>query len=255
MRITLIGSGNVATHLGAAFKNAGHKIVQVYSPSLRHASMLAYHVGAQAIDKFEEINTETDVFIISVKDDAIPAVAMQLAGYQKPVVHTSGATPLSVLTEYLPQAGVMYPLQTFNKTREIDFWNVPLCIEASTETLTQNLTLLAGTVSHRVYPINSGQRSILHLAAVFACNFPNYLYYLAHQLLQQQHLQFELIRPLIDETAKKVQYYFPAHVQTGPAVRNDGQTMQAHLELLQHNPDMQKIYEMLSQGIIKMASH
>lgn len=252
MRITLIGSGNVATHLAAAFKNAGHAIVQVYSRDMQNAALLAYHVKAEAIDNFDNINSETDLFIIAVKDDAIGDTAQKLAQYNKLIVHTSGATPLNVLTQFTGNAGVFYPLQTFSKTKEVDFRTVPLCIEGADEQITGQLEELARTVSNNVYRVNSDQRKILHLAAVFACNFPNYLYYAAGKLLQQRDLDFNLLRPLILETAEKVQEHLPADVQTGPAIRNDETTMAAHLQLLQDNPELERVYTELSQLIIKM---
>lgn len=252
MRITIIGSGNVATHLVAAFKNAGHNIVQVYSRDLQNASLLAYHVKAEAIDGLEQINAETDLFVIAVKDDAIELIAAELPKYDKLIVHTSGATDLQTLLKYTPNAGVFYPLQTFSKTRELNFNTVPLCIEGADEKITSTLNELAFTVSQSVYRVNSDQRKTLHLAAVFASNFPNYLYSVSLQLLAEKQLPFDLLRPLILETAEKVQAHLPASVQTGPAVRNDEKTMAFHREQLKENPDLQRIYELLSQGIIKM---
>ena len=252
MRITLIGSGNVATHLAAALKNAGHVIVQVYSRDMQNAALLAYHVKAEAIDNLDAINPETDLFIIAVKDDAIGEIAQKLAKYNKLIVHTSGATPLSILTQFTNKAGVFYPLQTFSKTKEVDFKTVPLCIEGANEQVTGQLEELAKTISNNVSRVNSGQRKILHLAAVFACNFPNYLYYAAGKLLQQHDLDFNLLRPLILETAEKVQDHLPADVQTGPAIRNDEKTMAAHLQLLKDNPELERVYTELSQLIIKM---
>lgn len=252
MSITIIGSGNVATHMAAAFKNAGHRIVQVYSPTMQNAAMLAYHVGAEAIDDIANISTETDIFIIAVKDGAIMDIARQLAPYNKLTVHTSGATSISALEIFTTNCGVFYPLQTFSKIRELNFLNVPLCIEGADADITKQLQQLAQTVSNKVYKVNSDQRKILHLAAVFACNFPNYLYHVAEQLLNQNQLDFNIIRPLIEETAQKVQQVSPSKVQTGPAIRNDEKTMQAHLELLDNSADMQAIYSLLSQAIIKM---
>ncbi len=252
MRITIIGSGNVATHLAAAFKNAGHVIVQVYSRELQNASLLAYHVKAEAIDDLTRINSDTDLFIIAVKDDAINDVAAALAKHQKLIVHTSGATSLDILLAQTNQAGVFYPLQTFSKTRELDFRTVPLCIEGRDESITTKLEDLARTISNNVYRINSDQRKTLHLAAVFACNFPNYLYHIAQQLLEQKQISFDLLRPLILETAQKVQDHLPADVQTGPAIRKDEKTMEAHLQLLHQQPHLQQLYQLLSQGIIKM---
>ena len=251
MLITLIGSGNVATHLAAAFKNAGHRIVQVYSREMQHAALLAYHVGADAIDDLNNINPETDLFIISIKDDAIAPVAKSLSRYQKLTVHTSGAVSLAALQEVVKNVGVFYPLQTLSKNKEVDFLTVPLCIEGSDETITGELEQLAQTISNKVYRVNSDQRKILHLAAVFACNFPNYLYGVAEKLLEKHQMQFELLRPLILETAQKVQYHLPGEVQTGPAVRNDQSTMATHLQMLTDEPELKLIYSVLSQEIIK----
>ena len=251
MRISLIGSGNVATHLGAAFKNAGHRIVQVYSKNMHNAALLAYHIGAEAIDDLKQISTETDLFVIAVKDDAIGLIAEELAKYEILTVHTSGATDLNVLLAFSDEIGVFYPLQTFSKTKEVDFLRVPLCIEGANEVVAKRLIELAQTISNNVSRVNSAQRKVLHLAAVFACNFPNYLYEVARGLLAKDGLDFNLLRPLILETAQKVQHSFPEDVQTGPAIRNDKFTMDAHLQLLHNEPDLKLIYNLLSQEIIK----
>jgi len=252
MHITIIGSGNVATHLAAALKNAGHNIVQVYSRDIQHASLLAYHVKAEPIDDLGNINPETDLFLIAVKDDAIAGIAGELVRHNRLIAHTSGATPIDALLKYTPNAGVFYPLQTFSKTKEINFRTVPLCIEGANDEITTRLEDMARTVSNNVYRVDSEKRKVLHLAAVFACNFPNYLYYAAGQLLQQHNLDFNMLKPLILETAEKVQEHLPADVQTGPAIRNDEKTIAAHLQLLTANPDLQRVYEQLSQLIIKM---
>lgn len=251
MRITLIGSGNVATHLGAALKNAGHNITQVYSPDLQHAALLAYHIKAEAINNLQQINTQTDAFIIAIKDDAIEGIARVLAPLNRLILHTSGSTDIGILTKYTAKAGVFYPLQTFSKVKELDFRTVPLCIEGAADAVTAQIKELAQSISNKVYEVNSAQRRVLHLAAVFACNFPNYLYGIAETLLAGHQLDFDLLRPLIAETAEKIQHKLPAEVQTGPAVRNDTITMNKHLEMLQQELVLQQIYQLLSQGIIK----
>ncbi len=253
MRITLIGSGNVATHLGAALKNAGHCIVQVYSRNMQHAALLSYHIKTEAIDNLKDINNNTDIFIIAVKDDAIEEIAQQLAPHNKLVLHTSGATGLDTLLKHTLLAGVLYPLQTFSKDKELDFKVVPLCIEGATTTITLQIKNLAQSISKIIYEVNSDKRRMLHLAAVFACNFPNYLYYIAQNLLGGYQLDFDMLRPLIKETADKVQYSLPVNIQTGPAVRNDILTMDKHLELLDSELHIKAVYQLLSQGIIKMA--
>jgi len=252
MRISIIGSGNVATHIAAALKNAGHKIVQVYSRDMQNAALLAYHVKAEPVDDLQHISNETDIFIIAVKDDVIGLVAEQLAKHDKLMLHTSGATDMYALLAFTDKAGVLYPLQTFSKVKEVNFRQVPLCIEGADDGTTRQIEELAQSISNNIYRVNSAQRKTLHLAAVFACNFPNYLYEVARQLLDAKGLDFELLRPLILETAEKVQERLPAQVQTGPAVRNDAGTMNNHLKLLEEMPHLQQIYTMLSQGIIKM---
>lgn len=251
MNITIIGSGNVATHMAAAFKNAGHRIVQVYSRNVQHAALLAYHVGAEAIDNLDQVNPDTGLFVVSVKDDAIAAVVKALAIHEKLIVHTSGATDLNTLLNLTPNAGVFYPLQTFSKIREVNFRSVPLCLEGANDNILAQLKQLAFTISNNVYAVDSAQRKILHLAAVFACNFPNYLYGVARDLLAQNQMEFDLLRPLILETAQKVLEQEPRNVQTGPAVRNDEGTMAAHMQLLSDMPMLQEVYTLLSQGIIK----
>lgn len=218
---------------------------------MQHAALLAYHVGAEPIDDLNRINSETDLFIIAVKDDAILPIARTLAKYQQLTVHTSGATDLETLSAINPIAGVVYPLQTLSTIKEVDFSTVPLCIEGADTDITGLLEQLAQTVSKNVYRVNSLQRRALHLAAVFACNFPNYLYGIAQELLAKQGLEFDMLRPLIMETAKKVQDALPQQVQTGPAVRNDRITIATHLQMLHNEPALQELYRLLSQGIIK----
>lgn len=252
MRITLIGSGNVATHLGAALKNAGHQLVQVWSRNLQHAALLAYHIKAEPIDLLCELSSETDLILISVKDDVVEEVASFINLKTKLVVHTCGAVSMQVLEKYFDRCGVFYPLQTFSKTRELDFKTVPLCIESTDKNSMDILLDLGKTISNNVNIIDSNQRKTLHLAAAFACNFPNYLYQIATDLLEDEQLSFDLLKPLILETALKVQAFMPSKVQTGPAIRGDAHTMDAHLHLLQQNSKLQEIYRLLSQGIIKM---
>jgi predicted short-subunit dehydrogenase-like oxidoreductase (DUF2520 family) len=251
MRISIIGSGNVATHLSAALKNAGHRLVQVYSPNMQHAALLAYHVGAEAVDDLKDLTPETDLFIIAVKDDAIAEIIPRLSTHNKLVVHTSGAVELQQLLNFTPNAGVFYPLQTFSKTKELNFWEVPMCIEGADEAITKTLEELARTISNNVYRVSSAQRNVLHLSAVFACNFTNHLYAVAQDLLAESNMNFDMLRPLIMETADKIKQHSPASVQTGPAVRNDEKTMQAHLQMLAGKHDLQKMYQLLSQDIIK----
>ena len=249
MNIVLLGSGNVATHLAIALKAVGENIVQVFSPNLEHAKQLAAKLNTQAINNLAEINNQADLYIISVKDDAIAEVVNGLSNVDGLVVHTSGTTDIKVISSVLKKAGVFYPLQTFSKAKELNFNNIPLCIESTDAEQVEILKVLAHKLSNKVYELDGEKRKILHLAAVFACNFTNHLYSMANELLVKNDLDFDIIRPLIAETANKVLIDLPANVQTGPAVRNDESTMNKHLSMLADLPELQEIYETLSNSI------
>jgi predicted short-subunit dehydrogenase-like oxidoreductase (DUF2520 family) len=249
MKIVLLGSGNVATHLTKALKAKGEDLVQVYSPNLGNAQLLADSILAEAVNDLTEIKQDADLYIISVKDDAIESVAKSLKNVTGLVVHTSGTTDIRVLSSQVEKSGVFYPLQTFSKDKEVSFDNIPLCIEASDKDQLTILSDLATKISLQVYEMDGEKRKVLHLAAVFACNFPNHLYALANKILNQNGLNFEIIRPLIAETADKVMSNLPENVQTGPAVRDDESTLNKHLSMLTDMPELQNIYQTLSDSI------
>lgn len=251
MKVSIIGSGNVATHLAKALHLAHVQILGIWSHQFENAKLLANQVGAKAVSQISEIaDDESDILLISVKDDAIADVAAQLKNYRGVVAHTSGAVALNALSENV-NYGVCYPLQTFSKHKALDFEQVPLCLEANNIESLQQLRTLASIISKNIYEVDSEQRKILHLAAVFACNFPNYLYGVAQQLLAQYQLDFNIIKPLIAETANKVQTALPIEVQTGPAIRNDEQTLKKHEDLLKEHSDWLTIYKLLSEQIKK----
>ena len=250
MDVVLLGSGNVATQLGRALVEAGHRIKQVYSRTEGHAQALAATVGAEATNDLTTIDVQADVYIIAVKDDALAAVAAQLpTTLQGTVVHTAGSVDMAVLSEHAADYGVLYPLQTFSKAKVVDFSTIPIAIEASGEAVLLKLEALAGTLSKCVFRCDSKQRLSLHVAAVFACNFTNHFYAIAADILQEHGLEFDFIRPLILETAQKVMEHQPQEVQTGPAARNDVRTMGKHLELLETNPVLAQLYRLISKQI------
>lgn len=250
MDIVLLGSGNVATHLGGALVRAGHRIRQVYSRTAAHAQTLADALGARPTTDLATIEVQADVYIISVKDDVLAAVAAQLPPtLQGIVVHTAGSVDMAVLDEHAADYGVLYPLQTFSKAKAVDFATVPIAVEASDEAASVRLEALAGSLSRRVFRCDSKQRISLHVAAVFACNFTNHFYGIAADILNRYDLDFDLIRPLVLETAQKVMEHQPKDVQTGPAVRNDLRTMEKHLELLEADPALSRLYRLISERI------
>lgn len=251
MKVVIIGSGNVAFHLAKALHKAKVEVVQIWSNTYDNASSLAHLINSKAINQLNEIDKNAAICFIAVKDDYIADVAAQLTGFKGVIVHTAGAVNLNVLNGIAANFGVFYPLQTFSKSKEVSFANIPLCLEANNEHTLQILKLLANQLSNNVKEIDSEKRKILHLAAVFACNFTNHMYALAEEILETNQLDFDIIRPLITETANKVQQALPLQVQTGPAIRNDEETLKKHEGLLKEHPQLLNIYKTLSNSIKK----
>ncbi|QHT68629.1 DUF2520 domain-containing protein [Rhodocytophaga rosea] len=255
MNITFIGAGNVAWHLAQALDSAGHTVQQVYSRRLQSAVQLADQLyNAEPTQSLDFSRSKANVFFIAVPDQAIASLVTRL---QLPVhailVHTSGTLPIELLSAF-ENTGVFYPLQTFSKAKALQMQQVPFCIEASNPETEEVLVSLAQDISRTVYLVSSAERKVLHVAAVFACNFTNHLLSIAYQITLQENLEFSLLEPLIRETINKaLAGENPASVQTGPAVRNDTSTMQSHLDYLSRSPAEKEIYQLISQNIQKVS--
>jgi len=239
----------VATHLALALKKAGLNILQVYSRTANSAEKLAKKVRAENITDLQKIKSNADIYIISVADTAIEELVAQLSLKDIPVVHTSGSIQMDLLKRVSENYGVFYPLQTFSKAREVDFNNIPICIEANNSENLERLNSLAKLISDKIQCVDSDQRKILHLAAVFACNFPNFMYAIAEKITKQADIDFDILKPLIVETADKVMHIDPMKAQTGPAKRGDQKTMKEHLEMLSDFPEFKEIYKLISSEI------
>jgi len=250
-RIVLIGAGNVATHLGMGLQKAGWQVVQVYSRTEASASELAIRLGVPFVTSLEAVCTDADVYLVMVKDAAlqelIPAVVKGREGAL--FVHTAGSMPMKVWENDARRYGVLYPMQTFSKAREVDFASVSFFVEANGEWELSLLKEMASSLSPKVYEATSAQRTYLHMAAVFACNFANHMYALSAHLLEKNGLPFDAMLPLIDETARKVHGLHPREAQTGPAVRRDENVMNKHLEMLAEEPELKELYEKISCSI------
>jgi len=248
--IVFIGSGNVATHLAMSFIQKGFVIQQVYSRNLQNARILAEKINSLYTDSLTKVCADADLYIISITDNAIVEMAAQLKIEKKIVVHTSGSVGIKVLEKF-ENHGVFYPLQTFSKFSKPDFSTIPILIEANNQNNADLLNQLANQLTTKVFNIYSDQRQQVHLAAVFACNFTNYMYDIADKILEQSIIPFDILKPLIYETARKIEQNQPSSVQTGPAIRKDQSTIEKHLALLSSMPDYKKIYKLLSENIIK----
>jgi predicted short-subunit dehydrogenase-like oxidoreductase (DUF2520 family) len=244
INVVLLGAGNVANHLIQAFSNTENvNVIQVYNRS--KAALKPFEKLTETTTSIEDL-IEADVYLISVKDDAVEEVVSILKNKNALIAHTSGSVPMF---SSATRNGVFYPLQTFSKNTKVNFKEIPICLEASAKKDLILLEELAGSISEKIFTISSEQRKKLHLAAVFACNFTNHLYAIAEEICQQNQVPFEVLNSLIKETAQKATLHSPREVQTGPAIRNDQKTIRQHLEQIT-NADEAKIYKLLTQSII-----
>lgn len=245
IKVVVIGSGNVAQHLIQVLIHANNvDLVQAFA---RNSSQLSHLLPATKITSDYQKIIDADVYIISVSDNAISEVVAQLPFENRLVVHTSGSSELSVLMDK-NRKGVFYPLQTFTKGKEIDFSTIPICLEAENEADYQLLEKLGNCISQKIVRINTTQRKSLHVAAVFVCNFVNHLYQIGNEICEENNVPFEVLHPLIQETAHKISELSPKEAQTGPALRNDTITIEKHLDFLE-NPESKNLYQLLTQSI------
>ncbi|HEX8269850.1 MAG TPA: DUF2520 domain-containing protein [Flavobacterium sp.] len=244
IQVSIIGYGNLAQHLAAALADSDTiNLVQIFSRRMpadsdRFANIIINDISGLA---------EAHVYIMAVADSVIREVSEQLPFHGKLVVHTSGGIAMEEIS-HKQTRGVFYPLQTFTKNKKIDFSNIPICIECESADGYGILKSLADELSKNVQPINSHQRKVLHVAAVFANNFTNHLYDIANQICEQNQLPFQMLHPLIMETANKIQMLSPKDAQTGPAIRGDQKTVGSHLDFLQKY-EQKNIYKILTQSI------
>ncbi len=250
--VVMIGAGNLATHSSNALVENGIRILQVYSRTEISAKDLALKLSSDYTTDIASLNPHASLYIIAVKDDAIAPLIEKMPRTESLVVHMAGSIPMDVFSGKLQNYGVMYPLQTFSKKVSVNFAEIPVFVEANTPENLEKLKQVAGKISTRVYSATSAERQLLHLSAVFGCNFVNFMYDIASQIVGQAGFEFETLVPLIMETARKaVHSGNPHEVQTGPAVRNDQAVLQKHMNLLSSRPDLQEVYKVLSENIGK----
>ena len=253
MNVSIIGSGNVAWHLAPALDNAGYSVREVYSRNYKHAEALVgrlYQGDVKATLDFSSSNST--LFIIAVSDDAIHDIVTEIILPEDAIlVHTSGSQPLSALGFAATlNTGVFYPLQTFSKSKKIDFKDVPIFIESESDSVAKILNKAANAISKKVKQISSEDRKALHVAAVFASNFTNHMLTVAKEILVKSKLDFEILKPLIVETINKSISIGPEAAQTGPAKRGDLEILDRHIEFLKNDETLVEIYRLISQQII-----
>lgn len=243
LQVVFIGAGNVASHLSTEFANAGADIVQ----TIRKSEELTGKKFAKTVQAdIKHIKKDADMYVICVPDDAIAAVVKAMPAVKGDVVHTSGSVSMNVLKKFKSH-GVFYPLQSFTKDKKVTVNAYAICIEASSKKVAEDLMELAGGISKNAYLINTKQREVVHLGAVFANNFSNHMFAIAKDILEEEKLPFEILKPLILETAFKIVDSDPREAQTGPAIRRDKKTLTRHETMLES--DTAKLYKLLSKDI------
>lgn len=251
----MLGAGNLATHLSLALMNAGYQIVQVFSKTTNSAAELAKKLAVPYTINPKAIHQHADIYFYAVSDAALASlIALELAPLAIHV-HTAGSVAMDVFAGKKEHYGVFYPLQTFSKNKLVDFKSIPVFLEASDNKVVKLLDGIANKIAGQAYKIDSTQRLKLHVAAVFASNFVNHLYHIASDLVQESGFTFDILKPLIIETADKINYLHPQDAQTGPAKRNDRGVIDKHLEVLSKSPDLIELYSMLSQMIFDKQLH
>ncbi len=245
VNVSIIGSGNVGQHLARAFESSTDaQLIQVYA---RNRKAIENIVSPdKIISELSELKP-ADLYIIAVSDSAIAEISQQLPFNGRLVCHTSGSVSLSD-ADPKNNRGVFYPLQTFSKNKPVDFTDIPLCLECESDAGYEIMKKTASAISNRIYAVDSNQRKAIHVAAVFVNNFVNHLYAIGGRICDENNVPFEILQTLIRETADKIHVLKPAEAQTGPAVRNDQQTIEKHLEFL-GNTEYRKIYELLTKSI------
>ena len=247
MQIVLIGSGNVAFHLAKAFTEAQIPISQIFG---RNTTELQKISEQFSIPFSTETLVDADLYIISVSDSSIAEVSALIKNKNVLVAHTSGSVSREALSGNFRKS-VFYPLQTFSKSKNLDYSKIPFFIDAENENDEEILKNLASKISKNVMLANDEKRKYIHLTAVFACNFVNHLFARAKEISDSQGIPFDYFLPLIDETTQKIHELEPKLAQTGPAIRNDEKVLKLHESLLTDEEKL-KIYKTLNESIKKM---
>ena len=253
-RVVILGAGRVATHLAPSLVGVGYSLLQVWSRTESSARQVAEPLGVGYTTDLDAVIDDADVYIVCVADKALSEVAERIsrrANKTALFLHTAGSIGIEVWQQCgVKHYGILYPLQTFSKERAVDMREVSLFVEASSEEALAQTEALARSLSDKVFRADSKRRAQLHIAAVFACNFANAMYDAAYRLLAEEGIPFEVLLPLIDETAAKVHTLAPQEAQTGPAVRGDKVVMQRHLEALAGDERLREVYSLISEYIM-----
>jgi predicted short-subunit dehydrogenase-like oxidoreductase (DUF2520 family) len=248
--LTIVGAGNLGWHLGHVFTNHGVKVDKIINRSTEPARHLALEIGSQFTNDFGASNSDSDFTILAVNDSFLPETLNKINIADTIVLHTSGSTDIDIFSGKVDNNGILYPFQSFTKNVAIDFSQIPVCVEASDEITLKSIFRLASTISSKVYVLSSEKRRILHLAGVIANNFTNHLIARTFDFLEKNDIDNQIVLPLIEETFNKIKLIGPREAQTGPARRKNMDTIEKHLKILEKEPELKNLYNVISESII-----
>lgn len=250
MKIAIIGAGNVASHIAKALYKVNFEIVQILSANIKNSKELADICKCEYSNDLNDL-LEADLYIISVPDSEIGKIVAHQKLKNKFVAHTSGSVEMNILSSNSKKYGVFYPLQSFNKNKQVDFSTVPICLEASDDNSYEELNNIAKKISKNIYRINSEQREKIHIAAVFVNNFVNHIFTLANKIVANENVDIEILKPLISKTFENISNQNSSEIQTGPARRKDLLTIEKHLSELKNYPqNFSEVYKAITESII-----
>lgn len=249
MKIIFVGAGNLATQIAVNLFDKKINIVQIYNRTENSAKVLGKKVNSDYITDLSKLNLNADIYFITVKDSVIPEIIKYPLLKNKFLVHCSGSTDINIFNNITDNFGVFYPLQTFSKNKDVNFKEIPICIEANTNVNLEKLKYLADKLSSNVQIIGSNQRKYLHLSAVFANNFSNHFITISKEILKDKNIDSKILYSLMRETVDKVFFSIDENTQTGPALRGDKNIIDFHLNLLKDYPKFEKMYRFVSKSI------
>jgi predicted short-subunit dehydrogenase-like oxidoreductase (DUF2520 family) len=253
MQVTIIGTGNVATVFGRLLVQKGHSIAQVYGRHFSDAQALALALGARAVSDTADIQSQADLYLIAVSDDALPELASRLSLGDKLVLHTAGSVSKDVLRDASSSYGVLWPMKMIRKNM-VEITPLTIVVDGNTEASLSAIEGIAGLFSPDIARADDALRLKMHMLAAVVSNFPNHLYRLAADYCSQEQIEFSAFYPIISETVQQVQKTHPANVQAGPAFRGDRDTLYRHEAILTQYPQLLQLYTAISNSIMRSQS-
>ena len=256
MNFSIIGTGNMAHFLAGELSAAGHNLIGIWGRNTIAANKIAIQYSTLVYSSLQDIKDKEGHFcFMAVKDTAITEIAAQLSFKHTTLIHTAGASSLQLLGKQTIHSGIFWPVYSILGDNLKAIKNIPVAIQGNKPQVENDILDIAKSITDKAFIANDVQRAHLHLAAVFANNFSNHLMAVAQEICMKQHLSFDYLQPIVEQTFERLKTEPAKNLQTGPAIRDDKMTMQKHIDLLKSNTEWALIYQSLSNSIRKMYSN